>query len=293
MKTQLLLLLLFSFSFAVHAQIKFPKGDIYKHDSGQKISIPNRSLAFVDAVDSISFFIKKETLSLIGEPNFNPDRKQRTSIFLPSNESIVVRFINNQIRNVKGKDICVFNVGEMKNVALSVEKGKGKGIWLPIGTVSDSNPCLFLEDTISDSTSFTRLKLTNNSPLSMCIDAIAAVGVSKELVLRKLKLEEYNIFTSNTYVTIKFKDYRQWDGDRIKITVNGETVIRKTFLSIWWKKIKIALNEGENSINITALNNGYIHPNTVKLRIYDGDKRYDTLLRLRKRTQKTIFVERG
>jgi len=261
----LLALILLCHNF-VFAQNTFPKGDIYTHHSGQKISIPNRSLAFVDIVDSLSFPLKRETMALIGEPNYNPNKKLSTSISIPPNESVIVRFTNNKIRNIKDKDLCIFSIDEMTKLECAE---------------------------IAPDSFFTRLKLVNNSIENIVIDAIAAIGTSRDRDVTKRALEDYHLFTSNSYVTLKFKDYRQWDGDKIKITVNGETVIRKSFLSIWWKKINIALNEGENSINITALNNGYIHPNTVKIRIYDGDKRYDTLIRLRKRTQKTIFVERG
>lgn len=210
---------------------------------------------------------------------------------MPPNESVVLRFVNNKIRNIKGKDLCVFNIGEMNKLELWLEIKKGT--WQSIGFVSNENPYLFLDEDITKDLSFTRLKLLNTSQNTVIIDAVAAIGMSKDRQTKKLTLEDYRIFTTNTYITIKFKDYRQWDGDKIKITVNGETIIKKTFLAIWWKKVKIALQEGENSINIVALNNGFIRPNTVKFRLLDGEKQYDTLIKLRKRTQKTIFVERG
>jgi len=291
MKYPFLLLISLTFISLLNAQIKFPKGDVYKHDSGQKIAIPNRSLAFVDALDAISFSIKKEDLAVIGEPNFNPDKRLSTGISLPPNENIIVSFTNNNIRNVKGKDLCVFNIGEMDKLELLLEVKKDT--WKSIGIVTDKNPCLFLDEEIIRDTFFNRLKVLNKSQKPTIIDAIAALGTSGDRQLKKLTLDNFRFSTSNTYITLKFKDYRQWDGDRIKITVNGETVIPKTFLSIWWKKIRVVLNEGENSINITALNNGYIRPNTTEIRIYDGEKRYDTLLRLRKRSRKTIFIERA
>lgn len=271
------------------AQIKFPKGDIYTHNSGQKIAIPNRSLAVVDVVDSISIPMKKN-LALIGEPNFKPDRALSTAISLPPNESLILRFTNNKIRNIKDKDLCVFNIGGMKRLSLFVEKENGE--WLTIGTVSNENPCLYIVDELMNDTSFTRLKLLNTSHQTILIDAVAAIGTSGERELKKLSLDDFQFSTSNSYITLKYKDYRQWDGDKIKITVNGETVIPQKTLAIWWRKIRVVLNEGENSINITALNNGITRPNTAQLRIYDGEKRYETLLRLRKRTQKTIFIER-
>ena len=65
------------------------------------------------------------------------------------------------------------------------------------------------------------------------------------------------------------RDFGAEDGDRIKIMVNGKTVVDEIYLSNSFKGIQLTLDEGFNKLDFEALNQGTSGPNTAEFRIYD------------------------
>lgn len=61
------------------------------------------------------------------------------------------------------------------------------------------------------------------------------------------------------------------DGDRVRIIVNDVVVFFNIYLESYFKTHIIDLAEGENLIDILALNQGLAGPNTATFVIYDAN----------------------
>lgn len=77
-------------------------------------------------------------------------------------------------------------------------------------------------------------------------------------------------------VTIEIWDDRQFDGDTISVSLNGEWITQRTELKRFKRTFRAQLRPGENLLVLTAHNLGRIPPNTAALRVYDG-VRYQSL----------------
>ncbi|MCR9098985.1 MAG: hypothetical protein NXI25_03475 [bacterium] len=77
-------------------------------------------------------------------------------------------------------------------------------------------------------------------------------------------------------VTIEIWDDRQFDGDTISVSLNGEWITQRTELKKFKRTFRAKLQPGENLLVLTAHNLGRIPPNTAALRVYDGEN-YQTL----------------
>lgn len=77
-------------------------------------------------------------------------------------------------------------------------------------------------------------------------------------------------FKVNTRVIkIKTRDYMDPDGDKVRILLNEVTVFNVIYLDSDFKTSLIELREGDNNIDIVALNQGLAGPNTATFAIYD------------------------
>jgi WD40 repeat protein len=79
-----------------------------------------------------------------------------------------------------------------------------------------------------------------------------------------------------TTVTIEIWDDRQFDGDTISLSLNGEWITQRTELRKFKRTFRAELRPGTNLLVLTAHNLGHIPPNTAALRVYDG-ARYQSL----------------
>jgi len=77
------------------------------------------------------------------------------------------------------------------------------------------------------------------------------------------------IRTKSKFMQVMARDFGAEDGDRIKIMVNGKTVVDEIYLSNSFKGIQLTLDEGFNKLDFEALNQGTSGPNTAEFRIYD------------------------
>ena len=77
-------------------------------------------------------------------------------------------------------------------------------------------------------------------------------------------------FKVNTHVIkIKTRDYMDPDGDKVRIILNEVTVVNVINLDSDFKTCYIDLREGDNLMDIVALNQGLSGPNTATFAIYD------------------------
>ncbi|WP_196892797.1 hypothetical protein [Aureivirga marina] len=83
----------------------------------------------------------------------------------------------------------------------------------------------------------------------------------------KQYLGKYTVNTKR--VSIVFRDFGLVDGDQIKVFLNDNPKSQHVNLKGHLISLILELEEGHNKINIQALNQGRLGPNTAEMRVYD------------------------
>ena len=79
-------------------------------------------------------------------------------------------------------------------------------------------------------------------------------------------------FVVNTpIIKIMARDFADPDGDRVQILLNSTITVNNITLGSSYKSYYIDLREGENLLDILALNQGTAGPNTANFAIYDSN----------------------
>lgn len=78
-----------------------------------------------------------------------------------------------------------------------------------------------------------------------------------------------NFITKGKFVEIYCRDHQYVDGDRVRIFVNGKMVNSDISLGAGYTPILVVLNDGFNTIEIEALNQGSSGPNTAAFTVFD------------------------
>lgn len=76
-----------------------------------------------------------------------------------------------------------------------------------------------------------------------------------------------NVVTKGKFVEVYCRDHEYVDGDKVQIFVNGELVARSVTLHAGFQPVLVTLQDGFNSIEFVALNQGSSGPNTAELRV--------------------------
>ena len=76
---------------------------------------------------------------------------------------------------------------------------------------------------------------------------------------------------STPVLKIMTRDHMDPDGDKVRIILNEVTAFNVIYLDSEFKSSYIELREGDNNIDIVALNQGLAGPNTATFAIYDGN----------------------
>ncbi len=76
-----------------------------------------------------------------------------------------------------------------------------------------------------------------------------------------------NVVTKGKFVEVYCRDHEYVDGDKVQIFVNGELVARSVSLHAGFQPVLVTLQDGFNSIEFVALNQGSSGPNTAELRV--------------------------
>ncbi len=76
-----------------------------------------------------------------------------------------------------------------------------------------------------------------------------------------------NVVTNGKFVEVYCRDHEYVDGDRVKIIVNGQVVNPNLTLQGGFFPVMVTLQDGFNSIEFVALNQGTSGPNTAELRV--------------------------
>lgn len=95
----------------------------------------------------------------------------------------------------------------------------------------------------------------------------------KEGVLDPKVFRQHQYFgdfeTESETVTLTYRDFGEIDGDQIRILINGQQVSDYIFLEGSTKKVILGLTIGINHIEIEALNEGSLSPNTGEFHFFD------------------------
>ncbi len=82
--------------------------------------------------------------------------------------------------------------------------------------------------------------------------------------------QDLGIFTSKAKIaTIRFRDFGEIDGDKIRIYLNDKIIVEEVELGSEYKTIQIDLKKGFNKIDFEALNQGEVGPNTADFKVTD------------------------
>ena len=77
--------------------------------------------------------------------------------------------------------------------------------------------------------------------------------------------------TKGSYVELLCRDYQYVDGDKVRVYVNGKMIASVVLLQANYTPILVHLENGFNTIEIEALNQGSSGPNTAAFKVY-GDQ---------------------
>ena len=78
--------------------------------------------------------------------------------------------------------------------------------------------------------------------------------------------------TKSKSVNIICRDFQYPDGDKVTILINKIPVITNIILKRNYQSFNIPLDEGINTIEIVALNQGSSGPNTAEFKIFNDTK---------------------
>lgn len=91
--------------------------------------------------------------------------------------------------------------------------------------------------------------------------------IAKEGEWNDVFFGKYIVKTSQ--IKIKTRDFMDPDGDRVRFFLNSDIMYFNELLESYFKTYVLSLKEGDNMIDITALNQGLAGPNTAFFAIYD------------------------
>lgn len=97
-----------------------------------------------------------------------------------------------------------------------------------------------------------------------------------------IQIGKKEIKLSTKKVKIKVWDKYDEDGDLINLYLNGKILFPDLEVTKKGEILDIELQSGENSIEVEALNEGKVSPNTSAIRIFVDDQQYDIILSARK-----------
>lgn len=106
---------------------------------------------------------------------------------------------------------------------------------------------------------------------SVTKEKLNAVNFLSDIKMNSIKKNEVlTVFWKSGRFILEVWDNGKEDGDLISVKINNKSVLQKYEVKKEKKRIEFNLVEGNNSIDISADNNGEIFPNTAKVTLIDG-----------------------
>lgn len=118
-------------------------------------------------------------------------------------------------------------------------------------------------------------------------DSIAPMSKSKKEIIQ-IGEKEIRLFTKT--VKIKVWDQYEEDGDVINLYLNDKVLFSNLEVTKKGEILEIELQQGENIIQIEALNEGKVSPNTSAIRIFVNDQQYDIVLSAKKGQRDSLKI---
>jgi hypothetical protein len=92
--------------------------------------------------------------------------------------------------------------------------------------------------------------------------------------------DDFTIHWESNKLKLYIWDANKEDGDKIQLTINGNNILDNFETKNKRKKIKYKLLEGENTIEIRAINSGTSPPNTSRIELVDSNTKYPIITQL-------------
>ena len=92
--------------------------------------------------------------------------------------------------------------------------------------------------------------------------------------------DDFTINWKNKKLKLYIWDANKEDGDKIQLKINNTIILSDYKTTVKGKRIKYRLQEGENIIEITALNLGNSPPNTSRIELVDSKIKYPIISQL-------------
>jgi len=92
--------------------------------------------------------------------------------------------------------------------------------------------------------------------------------------------DDFTINWESNKLKLFIWDANKEDGDKIQLTINGNIILDDFETKTKRKKIKYKLLEGENTIEIKAINLGAFPPNTSRIELVDSKTKYPIITQL-------------
>ena len=92
--------------------------------------------------------------------------------------------------------------------------------------------------------------------------------------------DDFTINWESNKLKLYIWDSNQEDGDKIQLKINDKIILNKFETKHKRKRVKYKLQEGENTIEITALNLGSSPPNTSRIELVDSNTKYPIIVQL-------------
>jgi len=92
--------------------------------------------------------------------------------------------------------------------------------------------------------------------------------------------DDFTINWESNKLKLFIWDANKEDGDEIQLTINGNIILDDFETKTKRKKIKYKLLEGENTIEIKAINLGAFPPNTSRIELVDSKTKYPIITQL-------------
>ena len=170
---------------------------------------------------------------------------------------------------LKGIKIDAIDTSDVKNKSLAVKPA-------PIVGITNKKTDTPLDFKPKEGTSRKRagVNFSDNSRLPLpSWDIKQSFGENRKNV-SKFERDYFlgSLNTKSKFFRIKCRDHEYEDGDRIELVLNGKTIIPNVTLRNSYYIIDVKLQDGNNTIEFVALNEGSSSPNTAQLEVYDENE---------------------
>lgn len=256
------------------------------YSSNDSIIISNKALKFPSEVTIIPDEAKMDILSYrkgLYKSVIDKTKNSKARLHVQKSE-VTYEFQANSIKDNEGVDLLFFFEKSIPNTEVFVSKNRSD--WISCGWINNQKPFIDLVDINQEKFTFLKFRIdtiTILNKIALNYSKLGKLGIEN-------KINGNTIYTKSEYIYLQLYDYRLFDLDRVRTSLNDKIIAKNRLLTKWNKFIKIKLKEGENILSIRALNEGFYKPNTINIKLVDGIKINIGDIRLKKNTNKSVRI---